>query len=241
VNLTVVLNSPQDLVNIAGVVRAMKNFELRDLRLVTPVDFEARRIAGIAHGSEDLVERIGLFEDLDAALGDRDYIVGMTARQRAAKRNMQRPRAAVADLLNAAREGCAALVLGREDKGLTNDELDRCHRIVTIPTSERNAALNLSHAFTVMAYELYVARCEPEFKRPRRVAPLATHEELEQMFARAEAALEAIEFFKTRNPAAVMRSVREVVHRAPMDAREAGLLKAMCVEVLRFLERKGVQ
>lgn len=240
-NLTVVLNSPQDLVNIAGVVRAMKNFELRDLRLVTPVDFEARRIAGIAHGSEDLVERIALFEDLDAALGDRDYIVGMTARQRAAKRNMQRPRAAAADLLNAAREGGAALVLGREDKGLTNDELDRCHRIVTIPTSERNAALNLSHAFTVMAYELYVARCEPEFKRPRRVAPLATHEELEQMFARAEAALEAIEFFKTRNPAAVMRSVREVAHRAPMDAREAGLLKAMCVEVLRFLERKGVQ
>jgi TrmH family RNA methyltransferase len=241
VNLTVVLNSPQDLVNIAGVVRAMKNFELRDLRLVTPVDFEARRIPGIAHGSEDLVERIALFEDLDAALGDRDYIVGMTARQRAAKRNMQRPRAAAADLLNAAREGGAALVLGREDKGLTNDELDRCHRIVTIPTSERNAALNLSHAFTVMAYELYVARCEPEFKRPRRVAPLATHEELEQMFARAEAALEAIEFFKTRNPAAVMRSVREVAHRAPMDAREAGLLKAMCVEVLRFLERKGVQ
>ena len=240
-NLVVVLHSPQDLVNIAGVVRAMKNFELRYLRLVAPLEFERRRITGIAHGSDDLVERIELFDDLAAALADRDYIAGMTARQRAAKRNMQRPRAAAADLLNAARDGAAALLLGREDKGLTNEELDRCHRIVTIPTSERHAALNLSHAFTVMAYELLVARYEPEFKRPRRLAPLATHEQMEQMFARAEAALDAIEFFKTRNPTSVMRSLREVGHRAPMDAREAGLIKAMCVEVLRFLERKGVR
>ncbi|UCG87283.1 MAG: RNA methyltransferase [Gemmatimonadota bacterium] len=240
-NLVVVLHRPQDLVNIGGVARAMKNFELRNLRLVEPLEFDPRRVTGIAHGSDDLVERIELFDDLDAALADRDYVAAMTARQRAAKRNMQRPREAASELLDAARDGAAALLLGREDKGLTNDELDRCHRVVTIPTGERYAALNLSHAFTVMAYELFVVRYEPEFKRPRRVAPTATHEELEQMFSRAEAALDAIDFFKTRNPASVMRSVREVAHRAPMDAREAGLIKAMCVEVVRFLERKGVR
>jgi TrmH family RNA methyltransferase len=241
VNLVVVLHSPQDLVNIASVVRAMKNFELRDLRLVAPAEFEPRRITGIAHGSDDLVRRIEIFDDLDAALNDRVYVAGMTARQRAAKRNMQRPREAVLDLLQAAADGPAALLLGREDKGLTNEELDRCHRVVTIPTSESYAALNLSHAFVVMAYELFVARCEPQFKRARHYAAAATHDELEQLFARAEIALDAIEFFKTRNTDSIMRTVREVAHRAPMDGREVGLIKAMCVEVIRFLERKGVR
>jgi len=241
VNLVVVLHEPQDLVNIAGVVRVMKNFGMRHVRLVNPMEFEPRRIAGIAHGSADLVNRIEIMDDLDTALADRTYVAGMTARQRAAKRNMQRPREAARDLLAAAEEGTAAILLGREDKGLNNEQLDRCHRVITIPTDADYAALNLSHAFAVMAYELFVARENPDFKRPRRTAPPASHEELEQLFTRAEAGLEAIEFFKTRNPTRIMRTVREVAHRTPMDAREVSLLKAMCVEVLRYLERMGVR
>ena len=111
----------------------------------------------------------------------------------------------------------------------------------TIPTNDDYAALNLSHAFTVMAYELFVQRFQPAFKPPRRVAEPATHDQFEQLYERAEEALAAIEFFKTRNTASIMRTVREVSHRTPMDAREVNLFKAMCVEVVRFLERKGVQ
>ncbi len=240
-NLVVVMNEPQDLVNIASVVRVMKNFGMRDLRLVNPLEFEPRRITGIAHGSDDLVKRVAIMDDLDAALADRTFVAGMTARQRAAKRNMRRPREAAPELLLAGRGGAAALLLGREDKGLSNEQLDRCHRIVTIPTSPDYAALNLSHAFAVMAYELMVAGEDPEFKSPRRTAPPASQEQLERLFTRAEEGLDAIEFFKTRNPASIMRTVREVAHRTPMDAREVNLLKAMCVEVVRYLERMGVR
>jgi TrmH family RNA methyltransferase len=241
VNLVVVLNEPQDLVNIAGVVRVMKNFGMRDLRLVNPLEFEPKRITGIAHGSDDLVKRAEIVDDLDTALADRTFVAGMTARQRAAKRNMQRPREAALHLLAAAEEGNAALLLGREDKGLNNEQLDRCHRVVTIPTAPDYAALNLSHAFSVMAYELFVAREDTDFKRPRRTAPPASQEQLEQLFTRAEQGLDAIEFFKTRNPASIMRTVREIAHRTPMDGREVSLLKAMCVEVVRYLERMGVR
>jgi tRNA/rRNA methyltransferase/tRNA (cytidine32/uridine32-2'-O)-methyltransferase len=241
VNLVVVLNEPQDLVNVASVVRVMKNFGMRDLRLVNPLEFEPKRISGIAHGSDDLVKRVAIMDDLDTALADRTYVAGMTARQRAAKRNMQRPREAAPELLMAGRDGSAALLLGREDKGLSNEQLDRCHRIVTIPTSPDYAALNLSHAFAIMAYELLVAGEDLEFKSPRRTAPPASQEQLEQLFTRAEEGLDAIEFFKTRNPASIMRTVREVAHRTPMDAREVNLLKAMCVEVVRYLERVGVR
>ncbi len=241
-NLVVVLNNPQNLVNVAGVIRAMKNFGLRDLRLANPVEeIESRRITGIAHGSDDIVRRLEIFDSLDAALADRTYVAGMTARPRAAKRNMQRPREAAADLLGAAAAGRAAVVLGREDRGLTNDELDRCHRVITIPADTGYAALNLSHAFAVMAYELFVAREDLDFKPPRRDSVPATQEHLENFFARADEALRAVEFYKTRNTSHIMRTIREVVHRTPMDAREINLFKAMCIEVVKYLERMGVR
>lgn len=239
-SLIVVLNRPQDVVNIAVVVRAMKNFELRELRLVAPEEYDEHRIEGIAHGSGDLLKRVQLFDQLGSALADCTHVAGMTARQRTAKRNMQRPEEAVPKLLAAADEGTAALLLGPEDRGLTNEELDRCHSIITIPTSPDYAALNLAQAFTVMAYELYTARGEQPFKQPRRAAPPASHAQLEQLFDDAQAALGAIDFFKTRNPESIMRTVREVVHRTPLDQREATLLRAMCLEVVRYLERAGV-
>ena len=239
--LAVVLVRTQDLVNIAGVVRAMKNFELRDLRLVAPEEYDARRIEGIAHKSGDLLRRVQRYDDLDAALADCTYVAGMTARARTAKRNMQRPREIAPELLARADEGQAALLLGPEDRGLTNEELDRCHRSIAIPTNPEYGALNLAQAFTLMAYELYLARGVAPFKVPRRSAPPATAEQLELLFRDAEEALGAIEFFKTRNPGSIMRTVREVVHRTPMDGREAALLRAMCIEVVRYLERMGLR
>ena len=165
----------------------------------------------------------------------------MTARGRAAKRNMQRPREAAVELLAAANDGKAALMLGREDRGLTNDELDLCHRIVTLPTAPDHPSLNLSHAFAVMAYELYVASTESEFKRPRRESEPPTQEDLERFFVSAEDALVAVDFFKGRNSSHILRMVREVVHRTPMDAREIRMFKAMCIEVVKYLERMGLR
>jgi len=130
-------------------------------------------------------------------------------------------------------------VFGPEDRGLTNDELDRCHRIVTIPTSADYASLNLAQAVAVMAYELFLARGTPPLKPPRRAAEPATQEQLERLFADARRALEAIDFFKTRNPEPIMRTVREVLHRTPLDAREVELARAMCIEAAKRVRREG--
>lgn len=241
-SVVVVLHEPQDLVNIAAVVRAMKNFGLRDLRLVRPAEYDPHRIEGIAHKTGDVLKRVARFDTLDAALADCVLAVALTARGRTAKHNVMRPRDATPEILAAAERGKAALVLGREDRGLANDDLDRCHRAVTIPTNPAHSSLNLAQAFCVMAYELFVQRegLLP-LKPPRKTAPPATHDDLEQLLAAAERALWAIEFFKTKNPEMVMRTVRSVVHRVPLDRREAKLARAICYEVVHFLERKGVE
>src|SRR6185503_2287692 len=237
-SVVVVLNQTRDIVNIAGVVRAMKNFELRDLRLVSPLEYDAYRIEGIAHNTGDVLQRVRQFESLGEALRDCVHVVGLTARQRSAKRNAQRPREAAPEILAASQTGPTAILLGPEDAGLNNEELDRCQRSVTIPTNSRYASLNLVQAFSIMAYELLLARNEARpFKAPRREAPPATHEEIERLFADAERALETIDFFKTRQQEGVMRTLREVLHRTPLDQREAKLIRAMWIEVVRFFER----
>jgi len=78
-------------------------------------------------------------------------------------------------------------------------------------------------------------------KPPRREAEPATSEQYEQLFGAAQAALDSIEFFKARNPEHIIRTIREVAHRTPIDAREAKLFIAMCYEVTNYLRRQGME
>src|SRR3989449_11672474 len=89
-SVVVVLHEPQDLVNIAHVVRGLKNFGLRDLRLVSPREYDAFRIEGIAHQTQDVLARVQLYDALETALSDCVHVVGFTARGRTAKRSEER-------------------------------------------------------------------------------------------------------------------------------------------------------
>lgn len=240
--IVLVLHEPQDLVNIAHVVRAMKNFGLDQLRLVSPREYDTFRIEGIAHQTHDVLARVRVFETLDSALADCVHVIGFTARGRSAKRNVQRPRDAALEALGLAETGPLALLFGREDKGLTNEALDRCHRVVTIPTRPEYPSLNLAHAVVVMLYELSLARdahAGPalEFKPPRRNAGPAAVQDLERLFEDIARGLSAIDFFKTRDREHVLRSLREIIHRTPIDAREVKLLRAMAIEVVKYSDR----
>lgn len=238
----VVLHEPQNVINIAVVMRAMLNFGLRDIRLVSPAEFDARRIEGIAHKSGELIQRAQTFDTLDDALRDCTEVFGLTARGRAAKRSTTRPREAAEEIATIGEGHRVALLFGREDKGLTNAELDRCHRVITIPTTDEYPSLNLAQAATVMLYSCFVATADPPFKRPRYDAPPATREEIEQIFLDGEAALDAIEFFKTpQTKASIMRTMRELIHRMTPDQREAKLARAMCREVVNYLDRKDLR
>ena len=237
-----VLVAPQDIVNIASAVRIAKNFGITELRLVNPEIFDAYRIEGIAHNTADLVERIEIVDSLEAALHDCTFSAVLTGRERAAKRRILRPRDAAAEVVGRSSAGKVALVAGREDSGLTNDELDRCSLLVTISTDPTYTSLNIAQAVAIMCHEIWVARGGDAiaFKPPRHEAPPATGVQLEQLFADWTRALWSIEFFKTRRTEMVMRSFREIVHRAELDGREASLIRAMGIEIRRFMERKGV-
>jgi TrmH family RNA methyltransferase len=236
-----VLVNPQDIVNIAASVRIARNFGIERMRLVDPAVFDPYRIEGIAHNSADFVAGIEILPTLEAAVADCVSVAVLTARGRTAKRRTLRPRAAAGELVAQAGRGPVAIVAGREDRGLTNAELDLGHLLVTIPTDPRNASLNLAQAIAIMAYEIFLARGGESLplKPHRKQAELATAGQLEELFGDWRRALWAIDFFKTRRSEAVMRSFREIVHRAELDGREAALVRAMGIEVVRYLGRVG--
>jgi len=239
--VVLVLVNPQDIVNIASAVRIARNFGIERMRLVQPEVFDPWRIEGIAHNSAEFVRRIEIVETLEAALADCVFTAVLSARSRTAKRRTLGPRQAAAELARQAAAGPVAFVVGREDSGLTNAELDLGHVQVTIPTDPRSPSLNLAQAVALMAYEWWLAAGETApLKPPRKAAAPATVTQLEELFTDWRRALWAIDFFKTRRPEAVMRSFREIVHRAGLDGREATLFRAMGIEVVRFLARAGV-
>ncbi len=234
----VVLYEPQDPVNIAATVRAMKNMGVDALRLVRPAAYDASRVQRVAHGTRELVARIIHCERLDEAIADCALVAGFTARRRSAKWRVVTPRELAPEVLSIGAESPVALLFGREDKGLPNDALDRANVVVTIPTTE-HASLNLAHAVTIALYELHVAA--PDVTRvlapPRKDAPPALAKQYERLFTDVERALASLEFFRSRNAELIMRTVRSLSYRAAPDAREIELLRGMVIEARRALER----
>lgn len=237
-NVAVILHEPQDPVNIAGTVRAMKNMGLADLRLVRPAPYDPHRLEGIAHNTRDVIDRIIVTDRFDDAARDCVRLVGFTARRRAAKWRIIDPRQSATELLEAAGEGPVAMVFGREDSGLPNEILDRMHATVVIPTSD-HASLNLAQAVLIGAYELHLAAGDATriLPPPRKDAPPPTDAQLEQYFADVQRALQSIEFFKTRQVEHIMRTLRSLTGRASPDARELSLLRAMALEVINYMDR----
>jgi TrmH family RNA methyltransferase len=234
----VVLFEPQNPINIAATIRAMKNMGVRDLALVRPVEISAYRIEGIAHDTLDVIERMRTVDSLDEALAGCVHVAALTARRRRHKWQLATPRTLAPDLLAHAGRGDVAVMFGREDHGLPNEALDRAHTMVTIPTTD-HASLNLAQAVMVTLYELHLAADDATrtLAPPRKDAPPAASEDYERYFADVERALETIDFFKTRFRRHIMRSVRSLAFRAAPDARELTLMRAMHIEVVRATDR----
>jgi tRNA/rRNA methyltransferase len=238
-----VLVAVQDLVNLASCIRVAKNFGITEIRLVRPeCPLDPVRLEGIAHHAGDVIAAMQVYDDLDSAFADLVYVQALTGRERTAKRTILRPRPAAAELIERSETGRVGILAGREDHGLHNEELDRCDALVTISANPDYTSLNLAQATGIYCYETWLARGGDRirFKPPRHKAPMAPHSEIEALFRDWQASLEAIEFFKKRETELVMRGFREVIYRARLDAREAGLFRAIGLEIGHFLRRRGV-
>jgi TrmH family RNA methyltransferase len=240
----VVLYEPQDLVNIALVLRAMKNMGLTRLHLVEPAEFDAYRIEGIAHDTAELVETARIFADFDGAVRGSVRVVATTARRRASRQEWSEPESGARALVGRALDGDIALVFGREDKGLPNHILDRCHEAICVPTSPEHASMNLGHAAAVIMYELRKAVSRDYglderslHGKPRDQAPPATAEQMEGFFRVWQEAMDLVGMFRGVAPTSRMRSYRRVFKRADPNRHELRLLEASAYRIVHYARR----
>ncbi len=244
--LVVVLHRPRDLVNVALVIRAMKNMGLARLRVIEPGEWDPHRLEGIAHGTGDVIEAATHHDSLSEAVDDAVRVVGTTARRRSHPREWSTPTDAAPALLARTADGPVALVFGPEDRGLSNDEIDLCHELLSIPSDPDHPSLNLAHAALLVFWEMRRAALDAEAIElagrdlsagKDRSAPPATAGELEHFFEVWERALDTVGFFHGIEPGPKMRSFRSLFLRAEMDRREVQLMEAAAWEVVHYARR----
>ena len=157
-NITVVLVGTLYSGNVGSVCRAMANMGLSKLTLVAPRILdgweEGRRLA--VHAT-DILDARREVATLDEAVADCAAVVGTTARGGLYRATVQPPRVLAPEILRLAAQAPVAVVFGREDQGLHNNEIARCTHLIRIPVDPRYQSLNLSQALLIVAYELYSA------------------------------------------------------------------------------------
>jgi tRNA/rRNA methyltransferase len=228
-HISIVLVEPQSPGNIGMVCRAMKNMGLTRLRLVKGCDRFHPEALKFAVAAKDLLEQAEIFPDLAAALADSTLTVGTTRRHGKYRQEILSPPEVAEHLRDQAGPGCkAAIVFGREDSGLTTDELSLCRWHATIPSAEAYGSLNLAQSVLVFCYELGKAGESPGGGRE---LPIATSGELETLFGQMDACLRKIGFLNEQNPEHIMRSLRRIFFRADLDSREVAIFRGMMTQI----------
>lgn len=227
----IVLVGTQSPGNIGMVCRAMKNMGLDDLRLVAPqCDPLADEALMFAVSAKNLLREAKRFETLDDALADCTSAVATTRRSGKYRQELMTPEQAVEQLLALPTQ--TALVFGREDHGLSTDELKHCPIHATIPSDPACGSLNLAQAVLIFSHT-YRKAClhamtGPPDSQPRVPALLAEHE---PFFSHLEQTLTTIGYLNPQNPDHLMKSMRRIFFRAGLDQRELSLLRGVLSQV----------
>jgi tRNA/rRNA methyltransferase len=228
-DICIVLVEPQSPGNIGMTCRAMKNMGFTQLRIVKGCDRFHPEALKFAVAARDVLEAAQVFPDLASALSDCTLSVGTTRRHGKYRQEILTPPEVAVRFRESATSDCrAALVFGREDNGLTTEELSICRWHATIPTSAEYGSLNLSQSVLLFCYELGKAGESPGGGRP---LDMATSGEMETLFTHMHASMNRIGFLNEQNPDHIMRSLRRIFFRANLDSREVTVLRGMLTQI----------
>ena len=215
--------------NIGASARALKTMGLDDLWLVSPKQFTHAEATARASGAADVLQHASVCDDLDAALDDCRLVIGASARTRSIPCPVLDPRECARQACAEGAAGKVAILYGREQSGLSNAELDRCHYLVRIPVSPAYGSLNLAAAVQVISYELLVAQRTLDAGRPVEAAGQVSVSagEMERFYEHLERTLVELGFLDPANPRQLMRRLRRLYNRARPDNNEINILRGI--------------
>lgn len=224
--------------NIGAVARAMKNMGLSQLVLVNPKEFPSQVASARASGAADVLDAAIKFDTLEAAVSDCQIVIGASARMRKVswpQLDVRQTASLAMETLNTSQEAASvAILFGREDSGLSNAEMDKCHYLAHIPTNPTYSSLNIAAAVQVFSYELLMST---EIKSVHRAEgyrhQLASGERLEGLYEHLYQALQDIEFLDPAKNARFMRRMRRLFNRSQLDIKEVDILRGVLTAAQR--------
>jgi tRNA/rRNA methyltransferase len=234
-NLRIIMVRPRGSGNIGSVARAMKNVGAGELAIVGRARTQSFWARAMAVHVGDILADTKCYSSIRDAIAGCTLIVGTTCRSGLYRSHSQIPREVAPTIVAAAQKDKVALLLGPEDHGLSNKDLEHCQLLITIPTHPDYPSLNVAQAAVICLYELYVASLSPS--RGDRIQR-AEAEHVERLFDIMKTSLLKIGFLDSENPEHMLLAFRRIFGRAGLEEKDVRILTGMFRQI-EWYAREG--
>ena len=223
--------------NIGATARAMKNMGILDLALVEPKEFPSDVATFRSKAAKDILEKASVHASLEEAISECELVVGTSARGRTVPWPVLNPREAAEEMHKSSLNGKVAIVFGREDRGLTNEELGLCNFHVHIPSDPEYSSLNLSQAVQILAYEIRLSYLQDlNVSKEYWDVELANNEQTERLINHMDELMQEVDFYDVENPRKLLVRVRRFFKRSKIDVMEANIFRGLFATIQKKLK-----
>lgn len=230
-NIRIVLVDPIYGGNVGAVCRAMANMGFSDLALVAPKNLDLDEAEMMACHATKILHGRTEFATLAEAVADCGLVMGTSAREGLYRAHSKSPREWAPKTLEVANSGGkVAILFGREDDGLTNEELAICTQVIRIPTTGTNSSLNISQAVMICCYEIFVAG--GVYEPPLEKSPEAPSHLRERMFAMWREAMLNMGFVEPDKADHMMFGLRRILSRGTLTVDDIKILMGLARQTL---------
>ncbi len=242
-NIRIVLINTSHPGNIGAAARAIKNMGLSQLYLVAPKQYPHEKAVFRAVSALDILDNAVVCETLDEAINGCQLVVGTSARDRSIPWPMMNPRECAETIINEPENHQAAILFGREDRGLTNEELERCNSHLHIPANPDYSSLNIAAAVQVVSYELRVASLAGQQLEQawdwgvEWDVERASAEQLRHFFEHMETTLVELGCINPHTPRHLMKRLKRLYMRSRPDQYEVSILRGVFSATQKVLKQ----
>ncbi|MBU1171638.1 MAG: RNA methyltransferase [Proteobacteria bacterium] len=226
-HVAIVLKKPRYPENIGAAARAMCNMGFSRLILVSPENPDLSRIKKTAtHESNAIVDSMCIVDSTAKALESFNYVVGTTARLGKQRRKASTPSTLAETLVPISRENRIAVLFGPEDRGLENDDINRCDALIHIPTYGFSS-INLAQAVMLICYEL----AKTHDTKQKSIPKLANKKELEEMYTSLKLVLDKIGYKNPQKPDYYVNAYKDFFSRTTLRSKDVIILRTLLAKI----------
>ena len=234
--LTIILVEPSGPLNVGSVARLCSNFDVEELRIVSPkCDIFSLEAKKMALKGQKFIDQCKIFDNLEKAIFDCDLVLASCGRIDVSKDSFFESSEDIFSwILSFKKINNLAIIFGREDRGLTNSELLLANKTFNIPTSLNNPSLNLSHAVSIVLYELKKSS-KRNTNKELEVFNLASSKQIHDSFVEVEKMLLGVGYLLKHTSRAKIRKFKNYILRANTSMHEINVLRGIVHQINWFL------